>query len=487
MSRVERGAIVVHPRFGRGTVKDLKNKGFEALVRFTRLTIWVPVSELQPTGHGIRLIGEQGTENSEPAPRPSVYDIIRMLIGKREESGAKGNSGGQAEPRYRGISPKWTVAAHSDIEAFRLGIVPSSRVEEWTVGRDDEIQRLREFLENEAEGAILIEGAYGAGKTHLLQFLALQARRLGFAVAVAGFDPSEVAAAFPKRVYRNLLRGFSAIVGHREVDFRGFMWELAKSGKWREVLSGHWAFEPFLTLLEKDNVEESEWAWLEGRDGSVSYWLPTLHDHTTCANIYCNLLSGLSRAAAHVFDLRGLAILLDEAEVAQNVIYSYQFYRGLNFFRGLIMTANDDPVLIEERVNRHDDVYRGEISRLIYSGHRPVRYTSGVPSLLKVAFALTPKTLSRELKNYRDSMDTLSLKILPASDLRRLFGRICDRFCEVYGVNLTTTERERVYRLVSRNVLSTREFIKATVEALDALRFYPHVPLEQLLEAEIGS
>ncbi len=130
----------------------------------------------------------------------------------------------------------------------------------------------------------------------------------------------------------------------------------------------------------------------------------------------------------------------------------------------------------------------GRESNLVYSGHRPVRYTAGVPSLMKVAFALTPGTLRQELKRYRDTMDHVAVDPLPPADLRRLFSLVCDRFQAVFGVRLTMREREEVYRLVCHDsrVQSTREFIKATVEALDGLRFYPQVPLGEVLSEGVG-
>ncbi len=504
MSELRKGSAVTHPHYGRGTVVAIRHRGYEALVSFSRFRLWVPTRELRVVEGGLRLIlppEEDGRgallAGETSRPKMTVADVISLLLGSRrrkasspeeEERPRVASRPALPEPRLCAPLPGRPVADAKDIEALRLGIVPSGRIAAWTVGREAEVQRMRRFLEDDAEGAILIEGAYGAGKTHLLAFLAHQATSLGFAVAMAGFDPSEAAAAFSKRAYRRLVRGFAAPVEGRDLDFRGFLRALVACKGWREVLGDHWAFGPFLKRLERDEADDSDWAWIEGRNGGGRAELPTLHDHTTCANLYCNLLSALSRAASEILGLRGLLVLLDEAEVARSVLYSYHLHRGLNFFRGLVLTANDDPVLLEEDVVRGDIEYRGRDSNLVYSGHRPVRYTAGVPSLLKVALALTPGTLRQELRRYRDTMDCVSVDPLPPADLRRLFGLICDRFQAVFGVRLTMREREEVYRLVCHDarVQSTRDFIKAAVEALDGLRFYPEVPLGEVLSEGVG-
>lgn len=494
MTEIRKGSAVTHPRYGRGTVVTTRHHGYEVLVSFSRFRLWVPAREVTVVDGGLRLVTplEVGdvpgpTEGGSPVSK-TFEEVISLLTTRRPRSAPNDNRILRfsrpvlPEPCYVAFVPGRPLADAKDIEALRLGIVPTSRIEAWTVGREAEVQRMRRFLQDDAEGAILIEGEYGAGKTHLLTYLGHSAALLGFAVAQAGFDPSEAAAAFPKRAYRRLVRGFRADVEGRTLDFRGFLRALVARPGWRDVLGEHWAFGPFLKRLALDKVDESDWAWIEGRDGGGAD-LPTLHDHSTCANLYCNLLSALSRAASEVLGLRGLVVLLDEAEVARSVMYSYHLNRGLNFFRGLVMTANDDPVLLEEDVVRGETHFYGCDSLLVYSGHRPVPYSAGVPSLLKVAFALTPGALRQELKRYRDTMDLVSVDPLPPADLRRLFGLICDRFQTVFGVRLTMREREEVYRLVCQDsrVESTRTFIKGAVEALDGLRFYPQVPLAEVL------
>ena len=494
MNRFHKGAIAVHPAYGRGTITALRCNGFEVRLSFGTFSLWVPARDLTPAQGGLRLVGQDG--DGEPGAartdRKPLEAILRLLQGDRAPAAgtgpapAAGRPSSAVEPRYRPTRSDRPVEDAAVLESFRLGLVPTPQISEWTVGREEEVARIRDFLRDEAEGAILVEGAYGAGKSHLLQYLARDALGLGYAVAAAGFDPSEASAAFPKKAYRRLVAGFQATVAGQPADFRGFLRAVAADRAWEEVLGDHRLLAPFLGRLAAGSADEDDWDWIEAR-GRGCESRPTLHDYSTCANIYCNLLSALGRAAVEVAGLAGLVVLLDEAEVARSVMYRYQAARGMNFFRGLVMTANDDPVLLEEGLVRAG-VTEGADSRLIYSGHNPVRYTAGIPSHLKVAFALTPGSLQDEFRRCRESIQVIPLDVLSMDQLRDLFGRVCDRFESVCGVRLLQRDRDRLFRLLasSDRVTSTRAFIKAAIEALDYIRFYPSGDVAQMIGGGYG-
>lgn len=491
MPMFEKGAAVSHGAYGRGTVMAVRHNGYEVRVSFGRYSLWIPIRELEDAPGGLRLVESArptSPRREEPSLRqPSLDQLIRMLTMGPEEGAppttrsAKKDQGTKAEPRHSPCVSGRSLEHATALESFRLGIVPERHVAEWTIGRETELDHIGRFLRDDSEGAVVIEGPYGAGKTHLLTHLAREAEGLGFATALAGFDPSEVAAAFPKKTYRRLVRGFSATLVGGRVGFRGFIKAVAGADGWKDLLGEHWVLGPFLRRVAANSADERDWAWIEG-NGLGRSSLPTLHDFTTCANLYCNLLSGLGKAA-ELLGLNGLAILLDEAEVAGNVFYWYQYGRGLNFYRGLVMTANDEHELLEEEVVREDGVSAGSLSRLIYSGHNAVPYSVGIPSFLKVAFALTPGSLQREFRGYRQSMQTIRVEPLSPDQLWTLFGRICDRFQSVFGVHLGPRSRERMFRILSGSdiAFSTRVFIKAAVEMLDSIRFYPGERVEQVL------
>jgi len=489
MPSFDKGAIVTHDAYGRGTVLATRHRGLEVQVSFGRFRLWMPEKDLRAAGPGLRLVSDQTTppksQTDAPADSPddesSLGQLMGILYGKTDSPTEAQPSPPIQEPRFTPTLPGRAMHQASAIEAFRLGLVPTDHIDHWTVGRTWEIGRIRDFLRDWAEGAILIEGAYGAGKSHLLRYLGRDAVSQGYAVSEAGFDPSEATAAFPKKAFRRLAQGFRATVGGETLQFRAFLRAVARHPKWEDVLGNHPLLSFLLHRLAKGREDEETWDWIEARWNGRSP-LPTLHDYSTCANIYCNLLSGLSRAAVELLGMSGLVLLLDEAEIARNVIYRYQVQRGLNFFRGLIMTANDDPILLDEDIVPGTPT-TGLETGLIYSAHNKTRYTTGIPSYLKVAFALTPGTLQSEFRRYRESIAVIELDILNAEQLRDLFDRILQTFAAVYGTTLSPRGRDRVFHLImlSGRVSTTRGFIKAVVEAMDFCRFHPRGDLERLI------
>ena len=81
------------------------------------------------------------------------------------------------------VSPDFSrSAAERIIESLRYGVPPVGHIRAFTVGRDDELQRLERSLDG--SGALLIRANYGAGKTHLLRIIREMALEAGFAVSL---------------------------------------------------------------------------------------------------------------------------------------------------------------------------------------------------------------------------------------------------------------------------------------------------------------
>ncbi len=104
--------------------------------------------------------------------------------------------------------PSMTKDASLTLEAMRLGVVPQTELEAYTVGRRPEMEVVQRDLERaKGEGAVrAFLGTYGSGKTHLLELVGQQARAQGFVTAQVVLNPDETAPSHPKRVYRELIR-----------------------------------------------------------------------------------------------------------------------------------------------------------------------------------------------------------------------------------------------------------------------------------------
>jgi chromosomal replication initiation ATPase DnaA len=98
--------------------------------------------------------------------------------------------GGEAQVKFRSglclwLPSRWlkSIAAHKTeldqisskrlLEAFRMGVVPHQDIDSFTFGRAYEISALEQGLQELKKGqgdVYLIEGSYGSGKTHLLEY-----------------------------------------------------------------------------------------------------------------------------------------------------------------------------------------------------------------------------------------------------------------------------------------------------------------------------
>lgn len=437
----QRGSEVDHPEHGRGVVIDLRHSGFDVLVRFGARERWVRGMELR----GKRAASKKKLGATRQAPRT---DAQRSAL--------------------RGL-----------FEAFRLGIVPHAHIADWTFGRDEQTDFVLHWLGDQAVGSLVIEGAYGSGKSHLLEFVYAKSIANGYATAQVGFDPTESPAAFPKRVYRRLVRTIRVPVGDQVLTFREAIRRAAEHPN-SKLLSRHQLLGPVLQIVREGQPPERLWEEVEGRRSRAQYL--SLYDHTTSANQYCYLLSGLGHLFTTTLGVKGLAMLFDEVETAQTYEYTYQWRRSLNFLRGLSLTANDHPELMDEEVTRSGDAYRGAESKLVYSGHSQVPYLYAMPSFLKVAFAITPGAFTTEFLKWHPDQPVLELQPLRPHAIQELFTSMHQAYEHAYGTSLSPAERNSAFDEISSRteMQSTRLFIKALVEVLDYRRFHPKSPLRTL-------
>jgi len=300
--------IIEHFKFGKGTVKKLRNNGFELFVEFEiGFSQWVRFDDVQEIS--------TLTSRDIPLPKPTFSAI----------------------PKSRRL-----------IENLRLGIVPYDCVDAFTFGRSVETNQILNWLKASENSTLILVGEYGAGKSHLLHYAHGRALQEGFAVAIVEIDPNERPFHKPKRIYGSLVRTLSYI-DNRDGQIKGFR-DLIKEALSRNFLRDHIYF---LRLIGK-SPDESRWEWIEAReslakpiDNSIYTPLPGLYDYTTAANIYCYLLSGLGWTARTALKLKGLLLLFDEAESLEMSYYQTQFDRGLNFLKALIRTADNDESLLK--------------------------------------------------------------------------------------------------------------------------------------------
>jgi len=421
------GREVEHRIFGRGTVEAVRWGGAEALVRFGRVRIWVSTRTLR-------------------------------IIGKRIEKPVKFIKGPE-KPRFSHD----VIKARRMIEAFRYGIVPHQDIEDFTFGREEEIEVFNknlEILEEEGGRTLLIEGEYGAGKTHFLDYLYDVSVKKGLCVAKAELDPFEVTPARPLKVYQALTSSFIWEGG----GFKEFLIEASKI----ELEDYHVFLSPLFERIKKGKVNELLWQWISGErhpriylNQEGAYKFPVLLSHGRAGNLYTYILSALGWLARKM-GLKGLLILLDEVETTFRLWFNWVM--GESFMKALVLVSKNQPELTEPEGNSKFE--------LVASAVRKTPFIYKIPSGIYLVLASTPLWSASygEFKALCDEVIYLS----PLS--RGHFSEMFRVLAGIYEVAYPETDFRRLdllFQLVERaGNHDVRTFIKASIEAFDLIRHF---------------
>jgi len=370
------------------------------------------------------------------------------------------------------------IEARKVIEALRLGIVPQKYVENFTFGREEELKQIKAWLENSEESSLILVGEYGVGKTHLLEYLYSFLIKNNWAVSFVELDPNELPFHKPKRIYEAITKSFR--FRNVDVGFRDFLKEIARSNRFKELETHHYLK---VAIDEIRNGMESEYTfeWIEGKPTLVGN--PPMYDYSTCANIYCYILSGIGWASKNILGLNGFVILFDEAESVDSYWYtSYQNEKSWNFLKGILFTASNKVELVEEKISPFHiapyggKIYIGERTGLQYCGHLPnLRYIWKFPTNLKLIFAFSPSYNILE-KEPISTLRKIEIRHIEEKYLREMIKSII----HIYEVAYEFKVRNRSF-IEKLPTNKTRIFIKSLIEALDLMRYYPNESLEKLL------
>lgn len=403
------------------------------------------------------------------------------------------------------------------LEAMRLGVVPHTELDAYTVGRDPEIGLIEADLDRVGTrgGALrAFLGGYGTGKTHLLELIGQHALRRGFLVAHVVLNPEETAPSHPKRVYRELVRAleypdrtgagrslvplFERALGSEAVR-EAFL--LDGSARARETLDegAHLYLTPALRYYEaivQADLDEHErdyglsllFDWLEGHptisNGEIDDVLRkmvgrkgriySMKDYRPWARIYGYLLSGLS-SLARLAGYEGLVVLVDEAE-----FYSLLSSENRDYARTLFKALAWASVGAEAELLPfgREELELGGMGIL---QDLPPQYRGGMDGAgLYTVFAMTPNEQGLEaLGQAVPAQATAELGAFAISDYRELVVRVFDHYRSARADGAID---ERVVGALGKVVAgllgsgyveNPRQAMKFIVEFLDLATFRP--------------
>ncbi|MBS4016159.1 MAG: DUF2791 family P-loop domain-containing protein [Candidatus Latescibacteria bacterium] len=458
---------VSHPVFGAGELLSIRKSSAgiqtECLIRFdSGLQLWIPSNRIQ------------GLE-------PEYHDQVpeNGVVLSQEEL---------------------KIKAHRMIEAFRLGIVPTQDVADFTFGREREINLISSALTsltNGKGGTIIFEGEYGTGKSHLLEYIRSQALKKNFLVSSVELSTEETAPARPKRIYRELIANLrflsnnkqpitdakrSISNNHIEAGFRDLMRDATQQYTEPDYLGikEHIFFAPVLKRLSKidDQSLKSEvfWQWIEAESTkeyavgtstktdkymspyriSGGWNIPALYDFSTAADFYCYLISGLSYLSRKL-NYNGLVLLLDEVETIAFLWNNLLFERGVNFLESMIRVSHNDPTL--KHFNK----------QMLHNQVRPTPYIYKDAYVLLI-LAMTPEPAALRLKQL--SHNDINLNPLSEEHLNACFETLVKHYKIAFpDLSLADSTKQKILTNALRyQDNGIRFFLKYTVESLDVIR-----------------
>lgn len=417
--------IVAHPIFGEGIIDATRWDGAQARVKFrSGLRLWMPAKWLK----------------SIPIEQVTLTQISSKRL----------------------------------LEAFRLGVVPHQNIEYFTFGRAYEISEIKQSLAELKEGkggVYLIEGVYGSGKTHLLEYARHLSLKHNLVTTYCELSTQETPLHRPKRVYRELIYNLRYIKGENEYCFRDLLRQAIKI-----EMTDHCFLTPVLKRLESidssDLKSEVFWQWIEG-ESTKNYAIdplspfrirggqkiPALYDFSTATDFYSFILTGLS-FLAHELGFGGLVIILDEVETITNTWNYTNYTRGLNFLEGLIRSAFND-----------DDLKHIE-TRMIHNRVRPTPYSYKEPHILLI-LATTPVHGLRGLDEIKNLVEKKTyLRNFNEVEMEVIYTNLLEVYkCAYPDFIVDASQREKIFNAaLKRSKKELREFIKFSSEAFDWVR-----------------
>jgi len=470
------GRRVLHERMGYGKIIDVRRGGREYQIDFEDPPIRTVLSSSE-----VSIVDSQGLDFSNSFI--DVSDGLESVLVGMDIAGPTSRPEFEVDPAF--------LSSRKMIEAFRLGVVPYDEIEEFTFSRENELKQVMKALKDiDRDGGSIrvIQGEYGSGKSHFLEYVKHIALNEGWVVASTEFDQTEIKPQIPKTVYKSLLVSLHAKKGGYK-NIGKLLLEASNNPEIYEYFNHN--NHPFISRLfeilrfSKTYNREILWQWFLGytinipvvRKYCEENRLPSFLANYSTAPIVCNILGSIA-FISRLMGYKGLVLFFDESESISYLSSNY-LKKAENFILGLkLASLGQKKSGIENDELCHPK--RGV----------DLNYVFHEPSYLAIIFAMTPRPLEQStvIDEMVEDEWVVPLPKFSRKDFIQMAKRLIEIYYTAYNVKKPITDKQMIamidyiFEKKESRFPTIRLMIKSIIEVLDIMRFYPQENLIDILQ-----
>ena len=471
------GTKVFHPSYGEGVIEQVQGSGATArvCVNFGFAKPIVSLSELRFDQESAQPKEPQETsdksqrtqeESDQESPRPTAGEETPIAQPITSEPVAIA----EAEPIKQ--MNEIEVQARKGIMALRLGQVLESQVQDLSVGTTDLEQQLNDAISSTiAKGPtfLLLDAAWGAGKTHALTLLQVLARETKFATSYVVMDGVSTSLASPMELMSEMMHGLRFARNSRSSDL-SHQFARAKQDERIEVLEkrGAWHIADTLSALPIEAFDDPE--VLDLLSDFFSLRLPATQANKQLAAMnYRTRLKGIKASR-----------VADRATRFVELLGEWALFTSVMGCNGLLV------VMDELDVEYASSAYGTQSDWRTISRRRELltefRKLTKIPLLIALAAAPGDPSIEPEKDPVRDILDCFGKKIrhikVPSpdeKDFRLLLDRLLALYGDAYDVETAHMDGhfsdqlfDELFGHHQRNPNAvTRRFVRSAIERMD--------------------
>jgi len=368
------------------------------------------------------------------------------------------------------------------IERLRCGLPPLEHLDLLTAGPERNISIIRKFLEgNMKRRWLLIEGAYGHGKSHYLTLIRDLANAEGFATCHFSADGYGTALNHPQR-FLPILLSTMVIPGRNNQGYvdlvQGMLQDQEQAKKLNEIICRYIGpdtrrrpeveirelVSALVYWLGRKNVEDGM-AHVMQTSNRVAYLLSgesiRYRGATRDTRDMVYVLLSIARDVAMAGGGKGLTILVDEAESIFTKLHNSQSRMGA--YRVLAQLCDSDE-------------FRGCMIAIALTPDARRNLEFALPEIMAERRYTTEPVDLWALGLSKGEVETITCRLLKIEEKEKIMNRLLELYRKTYsnGTNLNINSKvwgTFVSRMISKEI-PVRLLVRQAIDHLDCIRYY---------------